>query len=225
MSTRNLSRGNRRPARKAEKLTAIYEQTVYKMWEPQPLATLRASTACREITLSFMQYALLTLIFECSSFCPEKVFYMFRMILAINSDYGPRQHEPVGFRNGYAVHFVCCRNWIFKYYAGELSLNGSELRDGERSINRCLILLNSVCSVLLTLSEIYLEHISNQVNKTSTIFSELYPFLGYHSNPSPSIRLQLYMTRISPVNLLWLRSLDLDTLIWNPKTSADTKHA
>jgi hypothetical protein len=66
-------------------------------------------------------------------------------------------------------------------YAGELSLNGSELLDGESSINLSLIILPSVCNVLvlLTLSVIYLEHISNKANKTSTRFSELYPFLGY----------------------------------------------
>jgi hypothetical protein len=40
MITRNL------PARKADNLTAICEPIVYKMWEPQRLTTLRASTTC-----------------------------------------------------------------------------------------------------------------------------------------------------------------------------------
>jgi hypothetical protein len=35
----------------------------------------------------YMHYAPLTLTLKYSSFCPEKVFSMFRMILAINSDY------------------------------------------------------------------------------------------------------------------------------------------
>jgi hypothetical protein len=45
-STRNLPEGNGRPARKADKLTAICEPIVYKMWEPRPLTTRWASTAC-----------------------------------------------------------------------------------------------------------------------------------------------------------------------------------
>jgi hypothetical protein len=160
-----------------------------------------------------MQYAPLNLTLKCSAFGPEKVFYVFRMILAIIGDYFPRQHEQVGFRNEYVAYFLCCNNWIVKYYAGELSLNGSELLEGESSINLCLHLLPSVCNVLLRLSVVYLEHTSNKINKTSARFSELSPFLRYHSNPSPSIKLQLYMTRISPVNLLWLRNLDLYTPI------------
>jgi hypothetical protein len=36
--------GKGRPARKADKLTAICEPIIYKMWEPQHLTTLRAST-------------------------------------------------------------------------------------------------------------------------------------------------------------------------------------
>jgi hypothetical protein len=43
MSTRNLRGGKVRPARKVDKLTAICE--------PQPLATLRASTTCTGTTL------------------------------------------------------------------------------------------------------------------------------------------------------------------------------
>jgi hypothetical protein len=37
MSTRNLPGGKGQPARKADKLNIIYEQTVWKMWEPRPL--------------------------------------------------------------------------------------------------------------------------------------------------------------------------------------------
>jgi hypothetical protein len=40
MSTRNLPAGKERPARKADNLTAIYEPTVNKMWEPRRLTTL-----------------------------------------------------------------------------------------------------------------------------------------------------------------------------------------
>jgi hypothetical protein len=43
MSTRNLPGGKKRPARRADNLAAICE--------PQPLATLRASTTCTGITL------------------------------------------------------------------------------------------------------------------------------------------------------------------------------
>jgi hypothetical protein len=35
-----------RPARKADNLTAICEQTVWKIWEPRRLTTLWAYTAC-----------------------------------------------------------------------------------------------------------------------------------------------------------------------------------
>jgi hypothetical protein len=45
MSTRNIPGGKGRPARKAD-LTAIFEPIVQKMWEPQHLTTLWASTAC-----------------------------------------------------------------------------------------------------------------------------------------------------------------------------------
>jgi hypothetical protein len=48
MSTKNLPGGKKRPARKADNLTAIYERNVRK-----PLATLRASMACTGITLPF----------------------------------------------------------------------------------------------------------------------------------------------------------------------------
>jgi hypothetical protein len=50
MSTRNLPWGKKWPASRADKLAAICAECL-KMWEPQPLATLRASTACTGITL------------------------------------------------------------------------------------------------------------------------------------------------------------------------------
>jgi hypothetical protein len=46
MSTRNIPGGKGWPARKADNLTAICEPSVYKMWEPRHVRTLRASTAC-----------------------------------------------------------------------------------------------------------------------------------------------------------------------------------
>jgi hypothetical protein len=53
MSTRNISWSKGRPARKADNLTAICEPTVYKMWEPQHLTALWASTACYRDTFTF----------------------------------------------------------------------------------------------------------------------------------------------------------------------------
>jgi hypothetical protein len=44
MSTRNIPGSEGRPARKAD-VTAICEPIVYKMWEPQHLTALWASTA------------------------------------------------------------------------------------------------------------------------------------------------------------------------------------
>jgi hypothetical protein len=46
MCTRNLLGGKGQPVRKVENLTAICEQTDYKMWEPRRLTTLWATTAC-----------------------------------------------------------------------------------------------------------------------------------------------------------------------------------
>jgi hypothetical protein len=40
MSTRNLPGGEGRRARKADNITAIYEPTLLKMWEPRRLTTL-----------------------------------------------------------------------------------------------------------------------------------------------------------------------------------------
>jgi hypothetical protein len=57
-STRNLPWGKKRPARRADNLAAIYEPTL-KMWEPQPPATLRASTTCTGITLPYLTFYLL----------------------------------------------------------------------------------------------------------------------------------------------------------------------
>jgi hypothetical protein len=50
MSTRNLPGGKKRPARRADNLAAIYEPMSENV-EPQPLASLKASTACTGITL------------------------------------------------------------------------------------------------------------------------------------------------------------------------------
>jgi hypothetical protein len=54
MSTRNLLGGKGRPARKVDKLTAIYEPIAKKMWEPRRLTTLRASTACYRDSFTFI---------------------------------------------------------------------------------------------------------------------------------------------------------------------------
>jgi hypothetical protein len=51
MSTGNFPAGKKWPARRTDNLTAICE---LKMWEPQPLATLKASIACRGKTLPFI---------------------------------------------------------------------------------------------------------------------------------------------------------------------------
>jgi hypothetical protein len=56
ISTRNLPGGKKRPARRADNLAAICEPIVQKMWEPQPLAILRASTACTGIALPLPNY-------------------------------------------------------------------------------------------------------------------------------------------------------------------------
>jgi hypothetical protein len=53
MSTRNLLGSKERTARKADNLTAICEPIILKMWEPQRLTTLWASTACYRDNFTF----------------------------------------------------------------------------------------------------------------------------------------------------------------------------
>jgi hypothetical protein len=45
MSTRNLPGGKKRPAIRADNLAAIYEPNVWKLWEPEPLRSLKAFMA------------------------------------------------------------------------------------------------------------------------------------------------------------------------------------
>jgi hypothetical protein len=52
-STRNLPGGKGQLAGKADNLTAICKPIVYKMWEPQHLTTLWASTACYRDNFTF----------------------------------------------------------------------------------------------------------------------------------------------------------------------------
>jgi hypothetical protein len=54
MSARNLPGGKRQPACEADNLTALYEPTVWKMWEPRRLTTLWGFTACYGIALPFI---------------------------------------------------------------------------------------------------------------------------------------------------------------------------
>jgi hypothetical protein len=54
ISTSNLPGVKGRPARKANNLTAICEPIFWKMWEPQSLTALRASTACYMDSFTFI---------------------------------------------------------------------------------------------------------------------------------------------------------------------------
>jgi hypothetical protein len=51
MTTRNFLAGKKRPDRRADNIAAISEPNTCKLWEPQPLTTLRAMTACTGIAL------------------------------------------------------------------------------------------------------------------------------------------------------------------------------
>jgi hypothetical protein len=62
MSTRNLPGGKARPARKAEKLTAICEPIFYKMWEPRRFTTLWASTTCYRDNFTYFLHVLIFLL-------------------------------------------------------------------------------------------------------------------------------------------------------------------
>jgi hypothetical protein len=63
MSTRGLPGGKGRPARKADKPTAVCEPIVLKMWEPRRLTTLRASTACNRDGFTIILLSNLTIVF------------------------------------------------------------------------------------------------------------------------------------------------------------------
>jgi hypothetical protein len=53
MSSRNLPGGKRRPARKADNLTAICEAIISKMWKPWRLTILWAFTLCYRDNFTF----------------------------------------------------------------------------------------------------------------------------------------------------------------------------
>jgi hypothetical protein len=53
MSTRNVAGCEGRPARKADNLTAICEQIVYKMWKPRRLTILWAFKACYKDSFTY----------------------------------------------------------------------------------------------------------------------------------------------------------------------------
>jgi hypothetical protein len=55
MSTRNFPEVKKRSARRADNLAAICEPNVCKLWEPQSLTTLRATTACTVIALPYCE--------------------------------------------------------------------------------------------------------------------------------------------------------------------------
>jgi hypothetical protein len=55
MSTRNFPGCKKWLARRADNLAAICESNVCKLWDPQPLTTLRATTACTGIILPLLK--------------------------------------------------------------------------------------------------------------------------------------------------------------------------
>jgi hypothetical protein len=63
MSTRILSGGKGRPARKADNLIAICEMIAYKMWEPRRSTTLWVSTACYRDNFTIFLYVCFTELF------------------------------------------------------------------------------------------------------------------------------------------------------------------
>jgi hypothetical protein len=56
MSCRNLPGAKWQPGHKADKLTAICEPTVYKIWEPRRLTSLRASWPITGIALPLVMF-------------------------------------------------------------------------------------------------------------------------------------------------------------------------
>jgi hypothetical protein len=64
VSTRNLPGGKGRPARKADNLTAICEPIVCKMWEPQRLTNLWASTAYYRDSFTYFYFTSMYVILD-----------------------------------------------------------------------------------------------------------------------------------------------------------------
>jgi hypothetical protein len=63
MSTRNFPVVKKRPVHRADNLAAIYEPNVWKLWEPQLLTTLRASTGLYSDSYTFYR----SFVFICQS--------------------------------------------------------------------------------------------------------------------------------------------------------------
>jgi hypothetical protein len=56
---------------------------------------------------------------------------VFRIFLSVNSDYFPKQHEPVDICNGEVFFFILRYNLILIYYLFEISgSHGGEYDDG-----------------------------------------------------------------------------------------------
>jgi hypothetical protein len=66
-----LLESSERPVRRAGNLTAIYEPTVQKMWDPQRLITLLIFTACDMDSFTSLYF----------SFCIFLIFSYFKVIL------------------------------------------------------------------------------------------------------------------------------------------------
>jgi hypothetical protein len=68
MSARNLPGGKRRPASKADNLTAMWEPIVHKMWEPRRLTALRSSTSSYKDSFTLL-YSFVDLHGSCGCSC------------------------------------------------------------------------------------------------------------------------------------------------------------
>jgi hypothetical protein len=103
------------PGCRADNLAAICQPIVWKMWEPQPLAILRASTACRGITLTFYVYTSRFLVTDLKNPPPTSLLSGTYPTIELNSKLGPftapwhwrhRKH-----RSSVAFISVCVPTW------------------------------------------------------------------------------------------------------------------
>jgi hypothetical protein len=118
MSTTNLPRGKRRPAHKADNLTAVCEPIVSKMWKPRHLTTLWVSTACYRDNLTlpvnyFQQVELLSRTTRFGICVPSSglVFYKDRIMYLA---YSCKASESIGVLRAIntAYSIICCNELI-----------------------------------------------------------------------------------------------------------------
>jgi hypothetical protein len=93
MSTMNLPGDEGQPAHRVDNLTTICEPIVYKMWEPQRLTILWASTPCYRDSFTFFYFMFVELFIVCPlTFLPlNNIFWCIWYLGTIAGGKGPSE--------------------------------------------------------------------------------------------------------------------------------------